>query len=86
MIGADVGSHDLVELLTDFDHAFPGLHIPNDGVPELPTATSAHDEQATVAAELERAGVALGVWQNARELTRVGIIEEDLLRCGDGSE
>ena len=86
VVGRDVGRHHLVELFAELGDALAGLDVPDDGMAELAATPAAHDEQRTIGAELQRAGVTFGIRQDAGELTRVGVVEQDLLLAGDGEE
>ena len=86
MVGADVGGLHLVELLADFGDASAGGHIPDDGVADLAGATAAHDQQRAVAAELQAAGIAFLIGEDADELPGAGVVKQDLLGRSDGEE
>ena len=86
VIRGDVGGHQLVELLARLGDASSGAHVPDHGVAQLAAAAAAEDEQRAVGAELERAGVALGVRQDAGQLAGFGVVEKDLLLTCDGEQ
>ncbi len=86
MVRRDIGRHHLVELFANLGDTLASLDVPDDGVANLATATTAHDQQRTVGAKLQRTGITFGVGQDAGEVVRVGVVEENLLLAGDGEE
>ena len=86
VVRRDVGRHDLVELLADLGDALAGLDVPDDGVADFATTATTHDQQRTVGAELQRAGMTFGVRQDTGEVVRVGVVEENLLLSGNREE
>ncbi len=86
VIRADVSGLDLVEFLADFGDALAGLHVPNNGVADFSRAAATHDEKRSVAAELQAAGIALLIREDADELPGAGVVEQDLFRRGDGEQ
>ena len=86
VVRRDVGRHHLVELFADLGDALAGLDVPDDGVADFATTATAHDQQRTVGAELQRAGITFGIGQDTGEVVRVGVVEENLLLSGDRKE
>ena len=86
VVGRDVGRHDLVELLADLGDTLAGVDVPDDGMPQLAAAAAAHDEERTVGAELQRTRVTFGIRQDAGEIVRIRVVEQDLLLAGDREE
>ena len=86
MVRRDIGRHHLVELFANLGDTLTRFDVPDDGVADFSAATAAHDQQRTIRAELQRAGVTFSIGQDACEVVRVGVVEENLLLSGDGEE
>ena len=86
MVRRDIGRHHLVELFANLGDTLTRFDVPDDGVADFATATAAHDEQRAVGAEFQRAGITFSIGQDACEVVRVGVVEENLLLSGDGEE
>ena len=86
LVGADVGSEDLIRLFAQFDNSVAGLEIPDNDFAPIGAATAASQQELPAAAELQRPSDAFGERQDAHQLQRLSVVKQDLLLARNGDQ